>query len=140
MVIVMKGIIGVFIFAEGVRDFLYRKISVSGIVSIAVLGLVLQISIGEMNWISVVGGIVVGGCLLLVSKITDEAIGYGDGWIMAAMGVGLGFRDNFLLMCIAFVLCAAVSLLLLIFKKVEKKTVLPFVSFLFPAYILVCVT
>lgn len=135
---VVQWIVGMFIMAEGIRDLLRRNVSVISVICVALFGLVLQFWDGNFNLPEVMGGIAVGGGFLLLAKLTDEAIGYGDGLMMAATGIVLGFRGNILLVCVAFALCAAVSVILLIFRKAGKKTVLPFVSFLFPAYVVVC--
>ncbi len=140
MEIFIQVFIGVILLWEGIRDFFSRKISVAGVLVIGFLGVILQLCYDDFNWLGIVGGALIGAGLLLISGITGEAIGYGDGLVVIATGIALGLRRNILMLCIAFVLCAVASVMLLIFRKANKKTVLPFVSFLFPAYVLVCMS
>lgn len=140
MQIIIYLITGAFIFLEGMRDFFHRKVSVVTVAVIAIMGVILHIFEGGLMWISALSGALIGVVFLLIAKITREGIGYGDGWMITATGIVLGFRRNFLLLCCALILCAIVSVFLLIFRKAGKKTELPFVSFLFPAFVIVCLT
>jgi len=81
---------------------------------------------------------VLGGSLglffFLISKCTNEAVGYGDSWIILLLGIHLG---SFVLLQILFVasLSAGVCSLFLLWKRKWKRHfTLPFVPYLTIAY------
>ena len=129
-------ITGTFILAEGIRDYRRRKVSMVSIGIIAVLGIILKISGSENTWLDLIGGVCVGIGLLLAARITGEKIGYGDGWMLAAIGTVMGLRKNFVLLCVSMFLCGVSAVILLLFKKAGRETELPYVCFLFPEYYL----
>ena len=77
----------------------------------------------------------VGAVFLAVSKLTEEAFGYGDSILIIIMGSFLGFWDILELLTAAFILSAAFSLVLLIRSRFRRKDTFPFVPFLTAAYI-----
>lgn len=125
---------GFFLLIEGIRDFRQRSISMISVGIFAVLGIIVQMVYDWSNWKVMLGGILFGGTVLLAAKITEEKIGYGDGWILVVTGIYLGFRDNLVLFALALFLSAIVSVVLLMLKKVTRKTTMPFVAFVFLGY------
>ena len=89
---------------------------------------------GSRILIQKLGGMAVGLVLLAVSKLTGGEIGEGDGIAFLITGFTLGFRDNFLLLCEALLLSFVWSLILIIAKKINLKTSLPFVPFVLIAF------
>ncbi len=77
----------------------------------------------------------VGAVFLAVSKVTEEAFGYGDSILILIIGSFLGFWDILALLTAAFILAAAFSLILLIRSRFRRKDTFPFVPFLTAAYI-----
>lgn len=82
-------------------------------------------------------GIFLGGALLFVAWATREAIGYGDGLVVAACGAALGIVEVLQLLILALCFSAVWSGLLLIFRKANRKDSFPFVPFLLMAQICV---
>jgi len=80
-------------------------------------------------------GIIVGLAVLIYSKISEGAIGEGDGYLLVATGLMLGWRDNIVLLIGALILAGSFSLFLFLFKKVNKKKEIPFAPFLLLTYI-----
>ncbi len=132
-------VLGVFLLIEGIRDLRKHRVSMITIVIAGVLGVILQFSIIRENGLEILGGILIGIMLLLLAKMTREKIGYGDGWIFVVAGIYLGFRGNIYLLLLSLFLASSASICLLVFKKVNRKTELPFVSFLLPGYLLLFV-
>lgn len=85
--------------------------------------------------LDVAGGIIVGILFLMISKYTEEAVGYGDSWILLLIGACLGCRETLELVMAAFFLTGLVSLIGFTFKKWKKTIAIPFVPFLTAAYI-----
>lgn len=71
-----------------------------------------------------------GALLLGTAGLTQQKIGYGDGWVVAAAGVWTGMWDIFLILAGGMFACAAFSGILLAMKKVRKGDSLPFIPFL----------
>lgn len=125
---------GIFLFIESIRDIRKREISMISVGIFGVLGIVLQLISDASNWYSMLAGALVGVVVLLSAKITCEKIGYGDGWLLVVTGIYLGFRYNLFLFAIALFLSAVVSMVLMVFKKVNRKSAIPFIPFVLGGY------
>ena len=77
----------------------------------------------------------VGIVFLVVSRVTDESLGYGDSILILIMGGFLGFWNILSLLVAAFSIAALFSIFMLVRKKFHKKSAFPFVPFLTAAYI-----
>lgn len=67
---------------------------------------------------------------LLTGFFTEEKVGYGDGLLLIASGLFLGAYKCFLALGIGLIFSAAVSLLLLLLRKADRHSRIPFVPFL----------
>ena len=85
---------------------------------------------------AILTGLLPGGIGLLLSAITGGKIGAGDGFVLAALGLGLGFYRTMFLWVMALCLAAVCAICLLALKKAGRKTELPFVPFLFLGYVI----
>lgn len=79
-------------------------------------------------------GVMIGGVFFLISKMTGEAIGYGDSWIILLLGAYLGGRELVVLLVAAFGGAGIFSLIGFAVKKQSRTWVIPFVPFLTAAY------
>ena len=93
---------------------------------------------GTVNKILIekLGGMAVGFVLLAVSKLTHGQIGEGDGIAFVITGFCLGFEENFLLLLEALLFSSVWSVLLMLMKKINLKTSLPFVPFVLTAFVI----
>lgn len=81
-------------------------------------------------------GSMVGLILLLLGFASKEALGYGDGLLLSATGIFLGFQRNCLLLFCA-VLCASLfSICLLTAGRKKKEDRIPFAPFVLAGFIL----
>ena len=113
-----------------------RKRQISLLISgIAGVGGIFLILVGSISAKEAAMGACVGAVLLLLSILTKDAIGFGDGLITVVTGCYLGGRDNLLLIVGGLFLAAIFGISILIIKKVDKKKEFPFVPFLLFAYI-----
>lgn len=129
-------VLGIFLFMEGIRDFKRHRIAMWSVFLFAVVGIALGIPEGMSVWRDMAAGITVGLVVLVLAKITEGKIGFGDGWVLMVTGLYLGFRGNLFLFMTALFVSAVTSVILLLSRRADKKTELPFVSFLFISYIL----
>ena len=81
-----------------------------------------------------IGGLVLGIFLVIISFITRGALGSGDGIFLGIVGINLGFTNTGVICVYGLLLSACFSLFMLIFKKVSRKTSIPFIPFLTVAY------
>lgn len=100
------------------------------------IGGVVFIFNNNYNLPSLIGGLALGVVLLIVGKVSAQAVGLGDGLIFLVTGVYLGFIRNLALLLYGLIICAVVSLFLLVFRKLKIKESIPFVPFVFIAFII----
>lgn len=81
-----------------------------------------------------IAGALVGMVFVGISKVTEEAFGYGDSLMIAVAGVYLGFWNVLGLLVWAHVLAALFAGYILIRKGIYKGASFPFVPFLLAAY------
>jgi leader peptidase (prepilin peptidase)/N-methyltransferase len=95
---------------------------------------------GEQSIWILLAGCSIGAALLGISRLTEGALGAGDGIFFVITGLYLGFWRNLLLLSSALFLCSMAGLACLIWEKGKgnncRKKTLPFLVFAFPAGIL----
>lgn len=75
-------------------------------------------------------GLLPGIFLLILSKITREAIGYGDGLILLFIGLSLGFWECIGIFFTGLLGVFLAALLILLFFGRKKRLEIPFIPFL----------
>lgn len=96
----------------------------------------MEFLVKENSLLSIAGGILTGLFLLAASKITRGQIGSGDGIVFLITGISLGMERNFLLLLGSLFIAFLYSLILLLIKKTRWKDAIPFLPFVFAAYVL----
>lgn len=74
-----------------------------------------------------------GAFLLLLAWVTKESIGYGDGVSILLLGGMAGFRNCVWVLCFSLILLSVAGLILLVIRRVNRKTKIPYLPFLFVA-------
>ena len=82
-----------------------------------------------------IGGVVVGGGVVLISKLTRGKVGMGDGFMLCATGVGLGLWGNLELFAFALFMAAVLCIILLVLRLIDRKKSIPFIPFLLLSFI-----
>ena len=82
-----------------------------------------------------ISGALMGILFLMISKCTNEAIGYGDSWILLLLGIHMGLLKVLNVLSVAAVLAAVVSLFFLWKCHWKRQATLPFVPFLTISYL-----
>ena len=80
-------------------------------------------------------GALAGVFLLLLSLASDGAIGRGDALVAIVMGFYLGLWRLLVLLMGSFLTCGFFGMILLLQKRAERKSRLPFVPFLLVSYL-----
>ncbi|MCL2050567.1 MAG: prepilin peptidase [Lachnospiraceae bacterium] len=124
----------IFLFLSTLFDIKSKKIPLQLIIifGLTIIGISLQY--GRFNSWEILVRIMPGIFLLLISFVTKEAIGYGDGIVILLIGLGMDIQVMVSFIMIAFLLSAIVSIIILIKKKGDRQTRLPFMPFLLTAW------
>lgn len=75
-----------------------------------------------------------------VSKVTREAVGYGDSWVILLLGIQLGIMQTLQILFMASILAAVFAVFYLWRQNWDRNITLPFLPFLAISYIGVIVT
>lgn len=118
-----------------ISDLRTRRISTMLLLIMSLFTILLSLFLVRREGAEVAGGVLVGVIFWLISKYSNEAIGYGDSWIMSLMGIYLGGRYLLEITVIAFFLAGLVSLVGITLKKWRKSVTIPFVPLLTAAYL-----
>lgn len=127
--------IGLLLFAAAVMDLKRKSISrglIFALMIVCLVGIFVREDFGIWNAVS---GAALGFCAVGLSMVSREQIGRGDGLVIAALGLVLGFRECLAVVCLASVLMALVSVVVLLLKKGNRNTRLPFIPALFVGYV-----
>lgn len=113
-------------------DGIWKKIPLF-IVWIGILTAVLlqlEGAMGSVSWLTAVLSLTPGILFWMLSFISREKVGYGDGWILLMIGLFLGAGRCFLILLTGLMAESFLILVLLAFGKVHKDKEIPFVPFL----------
>lgn len=125
--------------ALAITDYKSRKIPLRVIVSVLCIGILNLFLQYDRDWKSILGGTGTGVVLCILSKATGNRIGMGDGLVITVIGMFMGLKFTFICMSAAFFLASFVALFLLFMKKAGRKYKMPFIPYIFAAYIiLIC--
>lgn len=89
----------------------------------------------EKGYADFLAGMIPGAVLLLLALGTRKA-GWADGVVLMFLGSVLGFRQCVLTMMFSLILISVLSAALLILKKADKETAVPYVPFLAIGFVL----
>ena len=84
---------------------------------------------GKIPLVLMVTGALVGGVFLLISRLTQEAFGYGDSLIIAVTGVYLGFLECVVSPCLGICSGSSVCRIRADQERFSKDAAFPFVPF-----------
>lgn len=76
-------------------------------------------------------GILPGAAMLLISRASKEAIGYGDGYLTLILGFSMGFWDTLGILGIAFLGAMGAAIYLVMIRGRSRNSEIAFVPFLF---------
>ncbi len=115
-----------------VFDGLYRKVPLA----VVWLGMFLAVCLrlggvmGKTNLMSMAFSLMPGAVFFLLSFLTKEKVGYGDGWALLMIGLFLGLYQCFLILLAGLMAQSAAAVVLLVLGKANRNREIPFVPFL----------
>lgn len=129
-------IIWIFLSYHSICDVRTRKINTIVCILFGGIGLFMFDVRNSKSVLSVAGGILTGACLMVLSYLTREAVGMGDGWVVAAVGIWAGGEKTLAALMGALFLAAGFGIVRMVLRKADGKTEMAFVPFFTLAYIL----
>lgn len=120
-------------------DIKYKALPQWLLISSAVAAMILAVIFHPVELWKMVGGFLLGLVLLVVSFFTGGALGKGDGIIIGIIGLNLGFPIVFSIFTTAVLLASILALILIVFRRVNRKTAFPFLPFLGVSYGFYCI-
>lgn len=132
---IIRVILLCYLLAASVRDIRTRKVSAKAALAVALPTAVWHLFAQGKNF-AWAAGLLPGIVLIAISGISRQAIGLGDGWVVAVIGLCLGFHGAADILMMALFLSFPVALYYLVCKKAGRKKALPFVPCLCAGYVL----
>lgn len=121
------------------EDIKSKEITLMVTLGSAIAGLICHLMYRSQSIYSMLGGMVFGGVVFLFSLASGGKIGPGDGIVFMLTGLYLGVEKNLALMLIAFMLAGFWGLIAILVLHRDKKEKIPFIPFLFLAYLLILI-
>ena len=128
--IIIWGVICVF-------DIKRKKIPVYMLIILAAAGIISNFTVGEFDIEKRIIAMLPGMILLIVSMITKQQIGYGDGMIILIMGLYIDIDDILSIVLSSFLLSSIAAIILMTVFKKKKNFEMAFSPFLLIGYGLV---
>lgn len=119
------------------EDLRKRRIRVTLVLGFGVLGLMLHLIFQNLTIWEMLGGMLIGAVLFVVSILSKERIGKGDALLIGVTGIYLGFWDNLILLWASSALAGLVGFVMILAGK--KKKEIPFVPFVLAVYIILLI-
>lgn len=110
--------------AEDIRE---KKISVCIVTAFAIAAVIYRMASGEFYWQKVITDMLPGGMLVLISLLTGESIGYGDGVLVMTLGLWLGGIFTLTVTVTGIMISGIYGVICLLRRKYDP---IPFVPFL----------
>lgn len=128
--IIILGVICIF-------DIKRKKIPVYMLIILAAAGIISNFTVGEFDIEKRIIAMLPGMILLIVSMITKQQIGYGDGMIILIMGLYIDIDDILSIVLSSFLLSSIAAIILMTVFKKKKNFEMAFSPFLLIGYGLV---
>ncbi len=122
------------LFLLSFQDIKRKSVGVIPILMLALINVIFFILIGYEP-LRLLTAVIPGLFSVLVSISTDGKMGLGDGLILIALGIACGWDKILAIWLVALVLSAVIGIILIIMKKADIKTSLPFVPFILAGYV-----
>lgn len=119
-----------------VADIRRRRVPIWLLISGGIVVTIVSVSrglMGEGQLTGLVMGMLPGSVMLLTAS--TRAAGWADGAVLSVLGLLWGFRQCAVSFVLSMLAISVVSLVLLAFRKADKKTKLPYLPFLCGGYL-----
>lgn len=124
-----------FLFVAAVIDYRKKEIPVFLPIIGFVPALIFSLIAKAPSILDMLLGCGIGGIIIILAKLTKQAIGYGDGMILICTGATLGLIKNLIMLSISLIIAACTCALLMFIKHKKKKDNVAFIPFLLAGYV-----
>ena len=121
-------LLGICAVCDGIRKEIPLVVVWIGIITAFILRV--QGAMGEEAWMSGLLSVIPGAAFWLLSYITGERVGYGDGWVLIMIGLFTGLQNCFLILLAGLAVESVAALILLVIGKATGDREIPFAPFL----------
>lgn len=98
----------------------------------------------EIYYMEIIFGITIGLIMLFFSKISNESLGYGDGFVFIALGAGIGGENLIGILLFSVLSICLYGLISIFINRIRLKNTrtfkLPFLPFVLPAVLYACIS
>ncbi len=137
---IVNGMVAAVMVVCAVIDIKKKELSLKWFVLLGFFALVGCVSGQGQEGVMTAAGILPGVLLLILARITEQSIGYGDGILLAELGLLTGIGKCTLILAAALAMAGVFSLGMIVIKKVDRRYKIPFVPFLTIAYLAGCIS
>lgn len=129
-VMIKAAVVLLFLFFCGYQDIREKRLSVKMLVLFGVLFLALSFAFDELSWEGRPQNFAPGMAAFVLAILTKEQIGYGDAACLTVLGSVVSADTLWRAVLGGLFLLSLFSMVLLLRKKAERKTTVPFIPFL----------
>lgn len=126
-------VMGIALVVQSYWDIRYKEIPLLVSLAAGILGLLLSICQGRSG-VELLCAVIPGVCCLMIGRLTQQGIGYGDGILITVMGMYASCDQIISIVMMAITMGGLVALGGLACRRMKGKDQLPFVPFLLVAW------
>ncbi len=126
-------ILFIFLLYEAIEDLKSRSVSVVSLAAAAIVGIVGNLFLWQIELASVIDGSIIGLTLIAASIISMGAFGLGDGVVFLITGIYLGGAMNLELVLVAMFIAMLYGMVMLFFRRKTRE--IPFIPCILLAYV-----
>lgn len=130
------GLLGMLVVCS-VEDLRKREMHLLVLLMFGIMGILLHMFYRSKSIYELLGGMLIGVILLVISILSDGKLGKGDGVLMIVTGTYLGFWNNLLLLWCATCMTGVFGLVVYFYKR-RTDVELPFAPFVLLACLVGC--
>ncbi|MGN0346223.1 MAG: prepilin peptidase [Lachnospiraceae bacterium] len=114
-----------------------HKISFSYFFICLLLSIAMILICNRSIWKESLFGLLIGLFFLIISKITEEAIGYGDSFCYLIIGILNGWQTELKVVCLSILFGAIVAMVFVVKNRFQRCGKMPFIPVLTFSYLFV---
>lgn len=126
--ILLFGFLGICAVCDGMEKKIPLAVVWMGIITAIVLHI--QGMMENQSWLTVALSVLPGVLFWMLSFVTNEKVGYGDGWLLVMIGIFIGLWKCFLILLVGLIAESLVVLVLLVVGRISRNRQIPFAPFL----------
>ena len=136
MYLVCKILFGVYLASLSVEDIRKKSLPIPGIAAglLFMPFFVIAEGTSDITVMDNLKGMIPGVLLLFISFVSRGQIGTGDGAMVLITGFAIGIGGIVIVLTGALLLISVFSVLMLVLGKLNRKSTLPFIPFVFAGY------